>query len=50
METLGPLLPFLMFAALALLLFSGYPVAFILGGVGLTFAFIAIMVDPWLFD
>ncbi len=30
-------LPLLMFAALALLLFSGYPVAFVLGGIGLGF-------------
>ena len=33
-------LPLMMFAALALLLFTGYPVAFILGGVGLAFGFI----------
>ncbi len=33
-------LPLLMFAALALLLFSGYPVAFVLGGVGLAFGLI----------
>ena len=32
-------LPLMMFAALALLLFTGYPVAFILGGVGLAFGF-----------
>lgn len=44
------ILPLLMFAALAVCLFSGFPVAFILGGVGLSFAFIAILVDPWLFD
>ena len=44
------ILPLLMFAALAIFLFSGFPVAFILGGIGLTFAFIAILVDPWLFD
>ena len=50
MEWLGPYLPSLMFAALALLLFTGYPVAFVLGGVGLAFAFIAIFVDDWLFD
>ncbi len=50
MEWLGAYLPFLMFLALALFLFSGYPVAFVLGGVGLAFAFIAIFVDPWLFD
>ena len=36
------LLPVLMFLALALLLFSGYPVAFILGGVGLMFGFIGV--------
>ncbi|MCZ4273405.1 TRAP transporter large permease [Maritalea porphyrae] len=44
------ILPLLMFAALALLLFSGFPVAFILAGVGLAFALIAIQIDPWLFD
>lgn len=33
--TLVEALPILMFAALALLLFSGFPVAFVLGGVGL---------------
>ena len=32
------LLPIFMFAALGVLLFSGYPVAFILGGIGLGFA------------
>lgn len=36
------ILPLLMFAALALLLFSGYPVAFVLGGIGLLFGFIGI--------
>ncbi len=35
-------LPLLMFAALALLLFSGYPVAFVLGGIGLGFGLIGI--------
>ncbi len=50
MEWLGPYLPALMFLALALLLFSGYPVAFVLGGIGLSFGFIAMWVDPWLFD
>ena len=39
------LLPVLMFLALALLLFSGFPVAFILGGVGLLFGFIGILFD-----
>lgn len=43
-------LPLLMFAALALLLFSGFPVAFVLGGVGMGFAVIAIWIDPFLFD
>lgn len=47
---LAEALPLLMFAALAVFLFSGFPVAFVLGGVGLSFAFIAILVDPWLFD
>ncbi len=36
--TIVELLPVLMFAVLAALLFTGYPVAFILGGVGLGFA------------
>jgi len=31
-------LPLFMFATLAILLFTGYPVAFIVGGVGLGFA------------
>ena len=35
-------LPILMFFALGLLLFSGYPVAFILGGIGLAFGLIGI--------
>ncbi len=38
-------LPLLMFAALAVLLFSGYPVAFVLGGVGFGFGLIG-----WYFD
>ena len=43
-------LPLLMFAALAVFLFSGYPVAFVLGGVGMAFALLAILIDPFLFD
>ncbi len=39
------LLPVLMFLALAILLFSGYPVAFVLGGVGLFFGFIGISLE-----
>jgi tripartite ATP-independent transporter DctM subunit len=35
---IAEILPLLMFAALAALLFTGYPVAFILGGLGLGFA------------
>jgi len=50
METLVEILPLLMFAALGCLLFSGYPVAFVLGGVGLGFAFITIFIDDFLFD
>ena len=34
------LLPLVMFASVALLLFTGYPVAFVLGGVALAFGFI----------
>ena len=36
------LLPLLMFLALAFLLFSGFPVAWVLGGVGLAFGLIGI--------
>ena len=39
------LLPVLMFAALAMLLFSGYPVAFVLGGVGLGFGVLGLSFD-----
>ena len=39
------LLPIFMFISLAMLLFSGFPVAFILGGVGLMFGFIGIYYD-----
>ena len=39
------LLPVFMFISLAILLFSGFPVAFILGGVGLMFGFIGIFYD-----
>ena len=39
------LLPIFMFLSLAILLFSGFPVAFILGGVGLMFGFIGIYYD-----
>ena len=38
MEILVTYLPLVMFAVLAMLLFTGYPVAFILGGVALLFA------------
>ena len=38
MEFLIEYLPLVMFAVLAMLLFTGYPVAFILGGVALLFA------------
>ena len=39
------LLPLLMFVALAFLLFSGFPVAWVLGGVGLGFGLIGIVAD-----
>lgn len=38
-------LPLLMFVALGLLLFSGFPVAFVLGGVGLFFWAVAVALD-----
>jgi tripartite ATP-independent transporter DctM subunit len=40
MEFITHYLPIFMFATLAMLLFTGYPVAFIVGGVGLAFAVI----------
>lgn len=50
MEWLAPYLPAMMFATLAILLFSGYPVAFVLGGIGMSFGFVAYFIDPWIFD
>ncbi len=44
METLAELLPVLMLPALALLLFSGYPVALVLAGVGFLFALLGWLV------
>ncbi len=38
-------LPIFMFVVLAMLLFSGYPVAFVLGGIGLAFGFIGYYFD-----
>ncbi|MDJ0627177.1 MAG: TRAP transporter large permease subunit [Rhodobacter sp.] len=43
------LLPVFMFAVLGALLFTGYPVAFILGGVGLAFGIIGILTGEFLF-
>ena len=43
------LLPVLMFVALALLLFTGFPVAWVLGGVGLAFGLIGIAADELAF-
>jgi tripartite ATP-independent transporter DctM subunit len=42
-------LPLFMFAALGVLLFSGYPVAFVLGGIGLAFGFIGMYFDVFSF-
>ena len=42
-------LPIFMFVALALLLFTGYPVAFVLGGLALLFGLIGIMVGTFSF-
>ena len=44
---LQELLPVFMFLSLACLLFSGYPVAFILGGVALTFGLIGYFLDAF---
>ncbi len=44
METLAELLPVLMLPTLALLLFSGYPVALVLAGVGLLFTLLGWLV------
>ncbi len=43
------LLPVFMFATLAVLLFSGYPVAWILGGAGIGFGFIGLYFDVFSF-
>ena len=42
-------LPLFMFGALAVLLFSGYPVAFVLGGIGLAFGFIGMYFEVFSF-
>ena len=42
-------LPLFMFAALALFLFSGYPVAFVLGGIALAFGFVGMAYDAFAF-
>lgn len=42
-------LPLFMFGALAMLLFSGYPVAFVLGGIGLAFGFIGMYFEVFSF-
>lgn len=47
--SLVELLPVLMFACLAILLFSGFPVAWILGGVGLAFGLIGVAVGELAF-
>ena len=43
------LLPLLMFIILAFLLFSGFPVAWVLGGVGLGFGLIGVAADELAF-
>lgn len=42
-------LPLFMFGALAMLLFSGYPVAFVLGGIGLAFGFVGMYFEVFSF-
>jgi tripartite ATP-independent transporter DctM subunit len=50
MEFVTTYLPLLMFGVLAALLFTGYPVAFILGGVALLFAVLGDMVGTFRLD
>ena len=50
MEFVTTYLPLLMFGVLAVLLFTGYPVAFILGGVALLFAVFGDMVGSFRLD
>jgi tripartite ATP-independent transporter DctM subunit len=50
MEFLATSLPILMFVVLAALLFTGYPVAFILGGIALLFAVLGDMVGTFRLD
>ncbi|MGH6926415.1 MAG: TRAP transporter large permease [Propylenella sp.] len=47
MDIFVEFLPLWMFVALGLLLFSGYPVAFVLGGIGLAFAVIGDLVGAF---
>lgn len=42
-------LPVLMFVALAVLLFSGFPVAYVLGGIGIGFGFLAMELEVFRF-
>ncbi len=49
MNGLVELLPLMMFPTLAIFLFSGYPVAFVLGGIGLYFGFIGMGLDVFNF-
>ncbi|WP_226781165.1 TRAP transporter large permease [Oceaniglobus trochenteri] len=46
---MSEMLPLFMFGALAVLLFSGFPVAWVLGGVGLAFGFIGMWTGDFLF-
>jgi tripartite ATP-independent transporter DctM subunit len=50
MEVVIEYLPLLMFAVLAMLLFTGYPVAFILGGVALGFAVVGDLAGTFRLD
>ena len=48
-DTFIDYMPVFMFLALALLLFSGFPVAFVLGGIGIGFGFLAIELEVFRF-
>ena len=47
MSGLVAFLPLIMFAALGILLFSGYPVAFVLAGIGIAFGFVGMAFDQF---
>lgn len=47
LETIAHFLPVLMFGSMVLLIFTGYPVAFVLGAIGVSFGLIGIVLDEF---